>query len=168
MKWLTDVFNEPAQQAQLIAIVFSAVVALSVLLVNQWFLTRRARCDLYIKKIEELYIAIADYEDAGYDFMSFSCTESNQFEMDSVIQKFNRVTDALQKIDMFMSLYFLEVPFDVSDYEDPHREVYLLYCDEIESDLSMDSERIKAFETIMQQSLELKAIAKSLMNKHKH
>ncbi|MGR2884489.1 hypothetical protein ABMX65_22360 [Vibrio vulnificus] len=55
MDFLSSIFAEKAQQAQLISIGVSAFVALIVVLLNQWFLSRRARKEVYIKKIEELY-----------------------------------------------------------------------------------------------------------------
>ncbi len=168
MNWFFNVFSEPAQQAQLIAIVFSMVVAISVVFINQWLLTRRARREIKIKKVEELYIAISEYADATYDFVSFSCDESNEFEMDLVREKFNRITDTLQKIDMYMTLYFPEVSFDINKYDYPHHEVYLVYCDELDSELSMGAEKIKAFGAIQENIRELKIAAKDLMERNKH
>ncbi|KOF28971.1 hypothetical protein ACX05_00765 [Vibrio parahaemolyticus] len=60
--WFTTVFSQPAQKAQLFSIVLSAFVAFSVLLLNQWFTSRRARKDHMINKIEEFYEAIGEYE----------------------------------------------------------------------------------------------------------
>ena len=61
MNWILEVFSDKSDQARLVAIVISAVVAILVVLLNQWFLSRRSRRELLIEKIEELFSASNEY-----------------------------------------------------------------------------------------------------------
>jgi hypothetical protein len=54
-QWFSSIFNQPAQKAQLVEILISAILAMTVLLLNQRFTTKRSRKELSIRKIEELY-----------------------------------------------------------------------------------------------------------------
>lgn len=63
MDWLSSIFSDKEQQAQLITVSLSVTVAIFVVLLNQWFLSRRARKETLINKLAALYIAVGEYEE---------------------------------------------------------------------------------------------------------
>lgn len=58
MQWLMGVFEASSDQARLVTTILAAIIAVSVVLLNQWFNTKRARKETLIKKIEEIYSAV--------------------------------------------------------------------------------------------------------------
>ena len=101
--WFNSIFAQPAQKAQLVAILMSAIVAVFVLLLNQWFTSRRAQKELYISKIEELYSAICEYELLSYDFMSLLF--NGKVGEESTKEILNKTLASLQKIEMYTGLH---------------------------------------------------------------
>ncbi len=167
--WFNSIFAQPAQKAQLIAILISAFVAIFVLLLNQWFSSRRARKELYISKIEELYSAICDYELLSYDFMSLLF--NGKVEEDSTKELLNKALASLQKIEMYTGLHFPEISFEREKYHGYIKELYQSF---LKQRPSYDSET-QAFvdytvvmEKMRRDTNEIKDLAKNLMGLHKH
>lgn len=185
MDYLFSIFGEKEQQAQLISIGVSAFVALIVVFVNQWFLSRRARKEVYIKKIEELYLAIEEYEDKALQFLLFLKQQKQIVDKDTIKEYVNLVSTSLQKVDMYMQLHFDSVEFSLEKYDQLHQEFYEhLYkndippysslgdgldvgdgLDDLKKHLKLEANYYLA---IRKNAIEIKAIAKELMLKYKH
>lgn len=168
-QWFTSIFNQPAQKAQLIAIVISAILAMAVLLLNQGFTTKRSRKELYIRKIEELYESMCDYELLSYEFMSLLF--NGKVEEEETKSLLNKSLSTLQKIEMFVNLHFDEVSFDREKYHGYIKELYQSF---LKGRKSYDAE-INAFvdytdvmEKMKRDIVEIKEICKSLMQTHKY
>jgi len=58
MQWLIDIFASTSDQARLATALIAAIIAVAVVLLNQWFNARRARKEKLISKIEEIYSAV--------------------------------------------------------------------------------------------------------------
>ncbi len=69
MNWIIEIFADKSDQAKLVAILISAVVAIFVVLLNQWFVSRRSKRELLIEKIEELFSASNEYVSACRELM---------------------------------------------------------------------------------------------------
>jgi len=54
MGWLTDIFESKTDQARLIAIVISAVIAITIVLINQWFLSGHSGQNTVVSNISEI------------------------------------------------------------------------------------------------------------------
>lgn len=55
MNWFIEIFEETSDKARLITTVIAAIIAVSVVLINQWFNSKRARKETLIEKVEEMY-----------------------------------------------------------------------------------------------------------------
>ncbi|MBM4969055.1 hypothetical protein HYO26_22770 [Vibrio parahaemolyticus] len=181
MDFLSSIFAEKAQQAQLISIGVSAFVALIVVLLNQWFLSRRARKEVYIKKIEELYLAIDEYEERAYEFLSLLYQHGKSFDETTIRKYFNQVSTSLQKVEMYMQLHFDSVNFEREKYDKLHHEAYerlykkgfnqnqKSYLANVSDDYREALEQqAQIYGEIRKNAQEIKALAKSLMRKYKH
>ncbi|WP_332399406.1 hypothetical protein [Vibrio metschnikovii] len=160
---LSLIFADKAQQAQLISIGVSAFVALAFVLLNQWFLSRRARKEIYIKKIEELYLAINEYEDYSYEFISLLYDYEKNHDGATIGKHFNQVSTSIMKIEMYMKLHFYTVDFDHKIYLECHRKAYERLREERFNQLKSGY-----IENIRENAQTLKYLAKSLMKKYKH
>lgn len=159
----------------------SAFVALIVVLLNQWFLSRRARKEVYIKKIEELYLAIDEYEERTYEFLSLLYQHNQNFDETTIRKYFNQVSTSLQKIEMYMQLHFYSVNFEREKYDKLHHEAYVRlykkgfnqnqksYLANVSDDYREALEQqTQIYTEIRKNAQEIKALAKSLMRKYKH
>jgi len=167
--WFNSIFAQPAQKAQLIAILFSAFVAVTVLLLNQWFLSRRARKELYISKIEELYSAICEYELLSYDFMSLLF--NGKVEDEATKELLNKSLASLQKIEMYTGLHFPDISFDREKYHGYIKELYQSFLKErpsYDSESSAFVDYTVVMDKMRRDTNEIKDIAKSLMVINKH
>ena len=168
-QWFTSIFSQPAQKAQLVAITISAILAMTVLLLNQRFTTKRSRKELYIRKIEELYKSMCDYELLSYEFMSLLF--NGKVEEDETKNLLNKSLSTLQKIEMFVDLHFNEVSFDREKYHGYIKELYQSFLKEKESydaEINAFINYTEVMEKMKIDIVEIKEICKSLMQMHKY
>lgn len=147
--WLSTIFSEKAQQAQLIAIIISAIIAISVVCLNQYFLSKRAKKDIYMKKIEEFYNSILQYEQAGYEHILGDCTPE---ELNNHSRMIN---DAVDKMEMIIHLYFSSLDFIEKYYREPF-------------DQDKTSNYIEAISKLDERVQELKSKSRILMKRYQH
>ncbi|MDQ2194896.1 hypothetical protein [Vibrio sp. A14(2019)] len=170
ISWFNSIFAQPAQKAQLVAILMSAVVAVFVLLLNQWFTSRRVRKELYILKIEELYSVICEYELLSYDFVALLF--SGKGVKESTKEIMNKTLASLQNIEMYTELHFPEISFDRKKYEGYVKELYqssldgraFFYVSESGAFVS----HTEVMEKIQNDTDEIKRMTKNLMSRYKH
>ncbi|ENK2916864.1 hypothetical protein NDJ14_17105 [Vibrio alginolyticus] len=118
IEWLNSVFSEPKQQAQLVSIVVSAILAIIVVLLNQWFSTKRTRKQLYIEKVESLYDAINEYEIKSIQLISTMFHD--KFDNIKCFEQYYAVKSSFQSIEMNVRLHFSNLSFD----KDPHEAFF--------------------------------------------
>lgn len=119
MHWLLEIFESKSDQARLVAILFSAVVAIFVVLLNQWFVAKRARKELLISKIEELYVASSEYVSACRNILYALNEDEHRSEhgyFNPPRRLVDEIGDSLSKIEMICGLYFPEIDFDPDKY----------------------------------------------------
>ncbi|MCS0325528.1 hypothetical protein ND930_24725 [Vibrio diabolicus] len=172
--WFTTVFSQPAQKAQLFSIVLSAFVAFSVLLLNQWFTSRRARKDHMINKIEEFYEAIGEYEKCAFELfntMFAQSEDSSQFQ-----EVLDRLQTAVQRVEMYVGLHFPEINFDSKAHTKLMQTAYynLSYAKASRSGYGnndsihkMDSVN-QLLDKVRENTSHIKTDAQALMKRHKH
>lgn len=115
MNWFLGVFSEPKQQAQLVAIFASALVAVFVLLLNQWFTSRKAIKERKIENVEKLYTSINDYENESTRLVSQVFHKS---EHDDCFETILKTRSHFQTIEMYVGLHFPKIDFKA----EPHLE----------------------------------------------
>jgi hypothetical protein len=108
-EWFTTVFSEPSEQAKLFTIAVSTTLAVSLLLLNQWLISSRAKNSRLIEKLEELTSAVHEFSSVGYE-VNRSLLLERKYDEGS-IDKFLGVGI---KIDTLCSLYFNKTPIDTS------------------------------------------------------
>jgi hypothetical protein len=172
LNWLFEIFSEKSDQARLITILISAVVAVSVVLLNQWFLSRRSKRDLLIEKIEELFEASNEYVAACRELMD-SLTEQSadlrQEYFNYPASAVNKLNDSITKMQMICGLYFRSEKFD-------HNKFYIWNMPVLEiahkgktlpeGEAHMAHEDSSAH--IRKSREELDELCKKLMRKHGH
>jgi hypothetical protein len=119
LQWLLEIFESKSDQARLVAILVSAVVAIFVVLLNQWFVARRARRELLISKIEKLYVASSEYVSACRNILYALNEDGHRSEhgyFNPPRNLVDEIADSLSKIEMICGLYFPEIDFDPDKY----------------------------------------------------
>lgn len=113
INWFLEAFSTSKEQAKLFSIVVSVVLALSILLLNQWFISRRAKKELVITKIEELLTTIYAYERISLDILSrlFNMSHADQATLDKMVES----AEVADKLEMLCVLYFPEIIFSSND-----------------------------------------------------
>lgn len=119
MNWFFEIFSDKSDQARLVAILISAIVAILVVLLNQWFFSRRSKRELLIEKIEELFSASNEYVSACRELMDALAQQDidhperyYEYPSDSV----NKLNDSITKMQMICGLYFRSEKFSPDDF----------------------------------------------------
>ena len=119
MHFLFEIFESKSDQARLISILISAVVAILLVLLSQWFVARRARKELLLSKIEELYVASSEYVSACRNILYALKEDEHRSEhgyLNPPRHLVDEIGDSLSKIEMICGLYFPEISFDPEKY----------------------------------------------------
>jgi hypothetical protein len=119
LNWLVEIFSEKSDQAHLATILISALVAIFVVLLNQWFIARRSKRDLLVAKIEELFSASNEYIEACRELMDSLQKPDMEFPerfYDYPPGLVNKLNDSITKMQMVCGLYFRGEKFNPEDY----------------------------------------------------
>ena len=109
-KFFTVIFSTNSDIARLISILISSIVALGIIILNQYFVNKRERRNLRIEKIEEISKLITEYDRNVREFFyEFDDSSSNQ------AKPHYNAANALQDIDMLLHLYFPKDVFVTHD-----------------------------------------------------
>ena len=119
MSWIIEIFSDKSDQARLVAILISAVVAILVVLLNQWFVSQRSKRELLIEKIEELFSGSNEYVSACRELMD----ALDQQDIDHQARYYeypgesvNKLNDSITKMQMICGLYFRSETFSPDDF----------------------------------------------------
>lgn len=121
LQWFAEIFSTNSDKARFIAILFSSIVAVAILLLNQYFINKRERQKVITEKIEELYIKISEYDQHVRDFLFTETTNVNTGENVSFLTLAIR---SAEEMEMLLCLYFPNSIFTNS--ESLHQEALLL------------------------------------------
>lgn len=172
LKWLADSFSPPANRAQLIAIVISALIAILVLLLNQHFATKRARKEILIRKIEEAYQSALAYERHAWKLLSAiyrgGRDDRGYFRLDRALV--DAMNEEVEKVEMLLGLYFPSINFEKERYYAGTTLPVLEIA--IKEKIVSEDESIEASENtkdnIVRNAAEIKAICNRLMRQYQH
>lgn len=146
MQWLTDIFSSTSDQARLVTTIFAAIIAVSVVLLNQWYGSRRARKEKLINKIEELYIEIRSIEEHQTNIdqaiFSNSLSDSKNVNVDELFKNLNK---SGSQASMLAMLYFNSLVENISNLRNVHTDIYL--CHQKSDGYDDYVEKNKVFET---------------------
>ncbi len=109
-EWFSKTFESSSQQATLFSIAVSTTLAVILLLLNQWFSTRKDKRNLRVSKLEEFATTIYAYERLCFDILSrlYQQSPSDQITINKMVES----VELSDKIEMLSSLYFSNIPFD--------------------------------------------------------
>jgi hypothetical protein len=99
IEWFNSAFGEPSEQAKLFTVVLSTIFAVVIVLLNQWFISRRARNELLINKAEEYY-AMVSLVDGNLHNEMYHRFFKEDLEFD---------TQCINKSTLLQTLYFPEL-----------------------------------------------------------
>ncbi|MBF4247963.1 hypothetical protein EA004_23735, partial [Vibrio anguillarum] len=113
--YLIELFSAKEDQVKLITFVFSALLAVGVLLTNQYFSQRRARQEYLLKKIEELAKLSIEYTDLCTEILDD--IQSQRADYPTVSREHRRRLMAnIRQMELIVGLYFQDSGFDPNDY----------------------------------------------------
>ena len=168
MDWLFTIFETNSDQARLITVVFSALIAMFILLLNQSFINRRNKRDLLVQKVEDLYVLSIEYSNTCQNILDdIKNNEAEVFEIDPA--KSNKVTELIRRMEMICGLHFNGAGFDSNDYRLWNMPIIEFetkenYRDETEHHMAYEDSQ----QHIVDADAKLAVICKKLMNKHGH
>lgn len=113
--YLIELFSAKADQVKLVTFLFSAVLAVAVLLTNQYFSQRRARQEYLLRKIEELAQLSIEYTDLCTEILDD--IQNQQVDYPTVNQEQKRRLIAnIRQMELIVGLYFQNSGFDPNNY----------------------------------------------------
>lgn len=116
---IITVINSPENWVRFLAIIISVVIAILVLIANQYFANKRERKKIICEKIEEFYEASISYTKAcdelitDIQLMKYK-RENGYYDNDPVI--YSQLVDSLIKMEMLQGLYFPNMDFKKENY----------------------------------------------------
>lgn len=113
--YIIELFSEKGDQVRLVTFLLSALLAVAVLLINQYINTKRNKRDLLLTKIEDLYKAAIEYTHTCTEI--FDDVQHQKTDYPSVNKEHRReIQNILRKMEMLCGLYFPDSGFDTNDY----------------------------------------------------
>lgn len=109
LNWFQMVFSSTEEQARLFTTLVSVLLAISILLLNQWFTKRKTRRDLLIEKLEKLASSLYSYQR-----ISSSLCNSFFLQHDVDPEKLAELSVVSGEIEMLQKLYFPNEKFDLT------------------------------------------------------
>jgi len=108
INWFHNAFASYEEQAKLFTTLISVILAITVLLLNQWFSKQKSRQDLLINKLEKLATAL-------YEFQHISSELIHSFFLEQKvdIEKQTKLITLANEIEMISKLYFKQFKFDI-------------------------------------------------------
>lgn len=117
--YVIELFSDKADQVRLVTFLLSALLAVTVLLINQWFTSRKARREYLIGKIEELSKLSIEYTELCSEILD----DIRKQDMDPstdfptvTVAHFNRVQSLIRQMELICGLYFPTSGFDSNNY----------------------------------------------------
>ncbi|WEM43896.1 hypothetical protein PTW35_09010 [Photobacterium sp. DA100] len=117
--YLLELFSDKNDQVKLVTFLLSALLAVLVLLLNQYFSQRRVRQEYLLKKIEELAQFSIEYTDLCAVILDDIRDQaaSKHIEHPEVSDEHRRkVLAVIRKMELIVGLYFKGSGFDPNDY----------------------------------------------------
>jgi hypothetical protein len=172
LTWLSNIFSAPSDQARLIAILISAIVAVLVVLLNQWFMTKRAKRELLIEKVEELYLVSGEYIKCCTNLLipiQGNTTSNIIANYDYPQELALELTMSINKMQMLCGLYFSSHNFRTEEYVIENMPLFKIIKKKIRAS---DGELLTAFDKsrdhIEDSRDKLFKLCNELMKKHGH
>jgi len=120
--YLIELFSEKSDQVRLVTFLLSALLAVFVLLINQYINTKRNKRDLLLSKVEDLYKSSIEYTNLCTEILDD--VQHQNVDYPSVKKEHRReVQNILRKMEMLCGLYFPDSGFDTNDYRLCNMEV---------------------------------------------
>lgn len=110
MHYLFDIFSSNSDKARAITVIFSTVVALLIVFLNQSHVRARDRRSLKLEKLEALFDAVNQYEHDLLKYHSELDIEDN--DLKKIVRCFEmQAANLLNDIEKYISLYFKDIEY---------------------------------------------------------
>jgi hypothetical protein len=162
-----EIFSTSSEKAKLISILISVVMAIFILLLNQWFTSRREKRKIISSKIEEMYLASIEYCNATNKIISglvqsSKNSENNDHNFDRVAHE--AMNNSILKMEMLCGLYFQDIKFSSSHYSSAVIPIVsAIFEGKVENDIDFFHVYEESCELLRTRDKELKSMCKALM-----
>ena len=110
MEWFLAIFENVSDRAKFFAIFISSLVAITVVLLNNYFSRKSAQRSLDIDKLEELYQGLINFRTKSRRFIRKLYTKEKESEE---LRKLMRdAIDSLEPLEVIATLHFRNIEFD--------------------------------------------------------
>ena len=168
LEWIETVFSTSSDIARFVTVVFSAVVAVLILILNQYFINKRERRSLIANKVEEIYEHILKFQKYGAEFLMQSSHHNVFGEMHNEKELYQITTNNAQSITMLLELYFQHEKIASEEIEKTLKTLrYQLEYSAKEGDTSFETE-LEVMDEFEARVQKLKDICKRISKKNSH
>ena len=186
MNWITEIFSSPSEQARLATTIIAAIIAVTIVLINQWFNSRRSKNEKIIEKIEETYKSIIKLEEIFFNIHNEIISNYQHFDEQkskspSAIFETNKAQNIENHIEqlnkefyineatafMLSGLYFPCLKQDIKLLKNSYQELFLAYItsESFGEYIDASKEHIPPIEKSLKN---IYKILSDIMNKHMH
>jgi len=142
IQYLANIFSEQSDQARLVTTLIAAVIAVAVVLLNQWFNSKRARKDKIIEKIEETFSSMLLMQEAISSLHNEIITNYHKYPneksgvrrgayMPTIADEYDNAhpihQEALregERLIMLSKLYFSDIASPIHKINQMYQEIY--------------------------------------------
>ncbi|HFQ4830673.1 TPA: hypothetical protein ACGU2T_004496, partial [Vibrio vulnificus] len=123
MNYLIELFSAKSDQVKLVTFAFSAILALTVLLINQTIINQRTKREFLLGKVEELSNLSIEFTRVSGEMLDelvnrFEDESCENYDLPYAVDR--EIYAVLRKIELICELYFEKTNFSVGDYHLSH------------------------------------------------
>ena len=167
IEWVLNIFDSPSDKARFVTVVFSAIVAVLILLLNQYFINKRENRQMFVTKLEEIYTNILEFQKKGAEFISTGGWQLDETDKYKERDTYQEVSNSAQSITMLFELYFPKEKIASSEIESTVKILrYKLEYNAKEGDETFDT-YMKIHDEFEEKIQQLKNICKEISQKLK-
>jgi hypothetical protein len=122
MEWFLTIFEDVSDRAKFFAIFLSSLVAISVVLLNNFFSRKSAQRSLDIEKLEVLYQELINFRTNSRLFIKKLYTKEDKAEELRDLMK--STIGSLESLEVIVTLHFPDIKLDVEEITKSIIEMY--------------------------------------------
>jgi hypothetical protein len=122
LSWFIEMFTDVSDRARFFAIVISSIVAVSVVLLNQYFNRVSARRTLNIEKIESIYQSLVAFRNASYVYIHRLYTKEESTDELGIL--YQTAVDHIKDAEVITTLHFPNIQINSLDIHKVLMEKY--------------------------------------------
>ncbi|MBH0074668.1 hypothetical protein I6F48_03705 [Pseudoalteromonas sp. SWYJ118] len=164
ISWFSSIFSEKAQQAQLVTILISVAVAIFAVFLNQYYLSRRAQKEIYIKKAEEAFLLLPDLRFKMCAYIANLHVRKSKMGNN----EHNELIGIMNKVETYFELYFTDNASSAKKIKENYLELRESILSKPSDDTINKGDITADIKSIEKELNELKDLIKSVIHINKH